>query len=430
MTWRVFWFLIKIGIVGALAVYFALEPGRVTIDWQGWAVDMPVGIFGLALLVLVLLFVYGERIRQSLFRFPGRWRAQRKAIREMKGYRALTLGMVAVAAGDAEESRRQSRRARDLLTEAPLTMLLQAQTARLTGDDAAATRYFETLRSDPEAAFLGVRGLMVQALRAGDKARALELAEEARKLRPSAKWVLIELLDLQMEAGLWSRAQDTLIGAQKSGAISAGDAAPIRARLAKQQARTALESQDRDGAMKAVKQALKAAPDDAEAAVLSAKLQREAGQTRKAEKTIEAAWKTQPTHALAKAYRDIAPDGVDVLLQVKRFEQLLSLAPDHPEGHMALAEAALDAELWGEARSHLAKATPVLESDEDGVPAGPVPPRLCALWARLEEAEHGDIAAAHRWLMRAAEAEAAAEDARALVETVPPLPRADDGLPV
>ncbi|MBO6837150.1 MAG: hypothetical protein JJ881_13355 [Alphaproteobacteria bacterium] len=36
-----------------------------------------------------------------------------------------------------------------------------------------------------------------------------------------------------------------------------------------------------------------------------------------------------------------------------------------------------------------------------------MPPRLCRLWARLEQSEHGDLTAAHAWLMRATEAEAA-----------------------
>jgi len=83
---------------------------------------------------------------------------------------------------------------------------------------------------------------------------------------------------------------------------------------------------------------------------------------------------------------------------VKRFETLLSLSPDAAESHIALADAALDANLWGEARTHLAKATDIL--------GDPVPPVLCRLWARLEEAEHGDLTAAHRWLKKASESEA------------------------
>ena len=162
MTWRVFFFLTKIGVLGALAVFFATDPGRVSFYWQGWAIDMPVGVFALIVLLLVLLLVYAERIRQTVFRFPGRWRAHRKAIREMKGYRALTLGMVAVAAGDAIEAKRQSRRSTDLLTQAPLTKLLQAQSAQLNGDNQAATKYFEDMRDNPEVSFLGIRGLMTQ----------------------------------------------------------------------------------------------------------------------------------------------------------------------------------------------------------------------------------------------------------------------------
>jgi len=57
---------------------------------------------------------------------------------------------------------------------------------------------------------------------------------------------------------------------------------------------------------------------------------------------------------------------------------------------VALAQAALDAKLWGEARAHLGHAV------ERGVT-----PRLCRLFADLEESEHGDLKAARQWLERA-----------------------------
>ncbi len=395
MTWRVLFFLLKIGVIGALAVFFALEPGRVSIDWQGWAIDMPVGIFALALILAVLLFVYAERIRQILFRFPGRWRAHRTAIREMKGYRSLTLGMVAVAAGDADEARRQARRSRDLLEAAPLAKLLQAQSAQLNGDDQAALTYFEEMRGDPEVSFLGLRGLITQALRSGDTARALELAEEARRLRPGAKWVLLELLDLQMDAGKWSRALTTLADAERTGALRPEEAAPLRAQLSLRQARVLKEGGDTDEALKIARQALKAEADNHAAIALTAELLRLTDNRRKAEKLVEDAWKQAPSTLLAEAYRTLATEDIQPLEQVKRFEHLLKLAPNSPEGHIALAEASLDASLWGEARTHLAKATDLL--------GDPPPAPLCRLWARLEESEHNDLTAAHRWLVRAAD---------------------------
>jgi HemY protein len=59
-----------------------------------------------------------------------------------------------------------------------------------------------------------------------------------------------------------------------------------------------------------------------------------------------------------------------------------------------LAAAALAAQLWGEARRHLERA-----GAHDRPSA-----RVCRLMAELEEAEHGDGAAARAWLARAADA--------------------------
>jgi len=422
MTWRVLWFLIKLGVIGALAIYFANDPGRASFDWQGYSVDMPVGVFALIVLLIVLLFVYGERMRQAVFRFPSRWRAQRQAIREAKGYRALTLGMVAIAAGDADESKRQTRRARDLLTEAPLTKLLQAQTARLTGQDDAAQKYFEEMREDPEIAFLGIRGLMNQALRDGDQARALELAEEARKLRPTARWVLTELLDLQMEAGLWNKATATLDEAERTGAISTEDAAPLRVRISLHRAKRLSDDGDTSGALKAARIAMKADPGDVDSIAATADLMRQSGQAKKAEKLVTGAWKENPVAALAQAYKALAPANATPLSEVKRFEALLAINPDAPEGHIALAEASLAASLWGEARTHLQKATDLL--------GDPPPATVCRLWASLEESEHGDLTKAHAWLMRATEGDVASGGDSGSGTSVAVRPKTEETLPV
>ena len=97
-----------------------------------------------------------------------------------------------------------------MLDEPPLTLLLSAQAAQLEGDDHAARGYFEAMLDQPATAFLGLRGLLVQAERTGDTARALELAERAFALRPETPWVLTALLELQTRAGRWSDALGTV----------------------------------------------------------------------------------------------------------------------------------------------------------------------------------------------------------------------------
>ena len=80
------------------------------------------------------------------------------------------------------------------------------------------------------------------------------------------------------------------------------------------------------------------------------------GKARPASRFIQNAWARTPHPALASSYGEIGDGGNDALRRVKRLEKLLSFNPDHPESHIALAEAALQAKLWGEARKHLESA--------------------------------------------------------------------------
>lgn len=390
MTARAFFFLVKLGILGALVAYFVSNPGAVTIQFQGWRADMPVGVLALAILVLAVLLAFGDRIRRGIARLPGRIGDYRRRTRQTKGYKALTQGLVAAAAGDANEAARQAKRANALLDDPALTRLLSAQSAQLNGEDDAARRYFEGMLDDPNTAFMGVRGLMIQALKAGDRTTALEMAERAYRLRPGTPWVLRELLELQVEHRQTDAALETLDRAAKERAIPADEIGRRRAALLMERARR----ERRDGltrtALKTAQQARKADPASIEAIRMAATLLRDEGKARKAERLVEEAWRGEPDPLLAEVYRDLAPTGTTALGQVKRLEKLVAQAPDHPESHVARATASLDAQLWGDARRHLA---PIAERAPS--------PRVCRLMARLEEEEHGDLEAARSWLAKA-----------------------------
>ena len=84
-------------------------------------------------------------------------------------------------------------------------------------------------------------------------------------------------------------------------------------------------------------------------------------------------------------------------------QHLAAANPDHLESHLVLAEAALKARLWGEARRHLARAGVEAHGDADA----PLPPaRASRLMAEVEEAETHDSARARFWMSRAAAAAA------------------------
>ena len=118
----------------------------------------------------------------------------------------------------------------------------------------------------------------------------------------------------------------------------------------------------------------------------------EAGNTRRARRLIEDAWRRQPHPELARLYGLTAP-GRDAIARLKRIERLAALAPTHRESRLALARASLAAKLWGEARRHLA-------SLDEPPSAG-----ICRLMAEIEESEGGNAAAVREWLDRAQAAE-------------------------
>jgi HemY protein len=378
-----------------VVAWLADRPGNVSIVWQGWRIDtsVPILIAVVALVAAAAALVY--RFWRALVGAPGsfgRWRRER---RRRKGYVALTQGMVAVAAGDPDEARRQARRADVLLNEPPLTMLLSAQAAQLNGDENAAGRYFTQMLERGETEFLGLRGLLIQAMRKGEHERAIMLARRARELRPKTPWVLTTLFELETRSGDWRGAADTLGRAQRAGALPAPQARRHEAAVLVEISRNAAANGRGRDALRLAEQAHRADPDHVAAAIWLAESYIDAGKPRAAERIVEQEWTRSPHPDLLAAYRRARPVA-EKLQWVKQVERLVRLAPLHRESLVALGTANLDAKLWGEARRHLTEA----------IQAGGGEPTVgqCRLMARLEDEEGIDREAVHRWLTRAAEA--------------------------
>ena len=395
---RAAWFLLVLAGLTAAAVWFAEHPGdvsiRATIPWQDWpdvavTTSVPVLIAAVALVALVSALVY--HFWRWLSGGPRRLVERQAARRREQGYLALTKGLVAVAAGDAKAARRFGKNS-DRLLDNPLSLLVLAQAARLNGDEAAARRHFDAMLAHSETEFLGLRGLLVQATKAGDWEAALGYARRAYALRPSTEWVSGALFDLEVRAGNWRAAQRTLEAAVRRKHIGPAEAPRRRGVVLAERARAAHAAGRDEEALRLAREAHKLAPGLVAATVLAAGLLTAAGKKRAASALIEKGWGRAPHPQLAHAYAAIAPQET-AMQRVKRFERLRERAPDHPESRIAVAEAALAAELWGTARSHL-------EAAAESRPTQ----RVYRLLATLEERDDGDAEAVRFWLLRAAEA--------------------------
>jgi HemY protein len=380
-------YLVQLACFVAIAVWLVQNPGGVQIDWLGWRLETPFALFLAVIVAALWMAAVGWRAALSALRAPFSFWRHRSEHRHEEGYKALVQGMAAVAVGDAEEAKRLAREADRLLREPHLTRLLAALAAALSGDAAAAARYFAALRDDKETAFIGLVGLMRLADARGDDAHVLELAEEAHKLRPSSAQVATTRIFGLARAGRWAEAQAALYDAVKRGLIPRPEGRKHRAALLIERSRTA-ETQAES--LELAAKARENQPDFVPAIVAEATLTAAAGRKDKARKLIEDRWASAPHPDLAATLRELWP-GESASFVLRKVQALVENIPDHPESRLAVAEAALDGDFWGEARAQLA----ALDPEEVG-------PRACALWARLEESENGDVAAARLWLERAA----------------------------
>ncbi|HVC50734.1 MAG TPA: heme biosynthesis HemY N-terminal domain-containing protein [Stellaceae bacterium] len=388
--------LILIAVFVAAATFVANHPGQVEITWQGWQVETSVGVLGVAVLILLAVLGMLGTVVRGLLRLPRAWRRRRRERRRRAGYAALANGFAAIAAGDPNEARRAARRATALLDDVPLALALSAQAASLDGDAEAAQAYLAGLVDRPETMLLGLRGLYIEAMRTGDRAAALDLALRAHRLRPNLAWAVEGVLALQLRLGRWEEARDTLAEAARRRVVPPERARRQRSAILVELSRTTEQHGDQRQAVALAGQAAKLTPEQAAPFCREASLLVAMGRTRAARRVIERAWQTAPHPELARLYAGLDPDAAP-LARLEAVQALAARNPDAEESRIAVAEAALDAKLWGEARRHLGRAL-------EAAPAEAPSRRLCRLMARLEESERGDTAAGRQWLDRAVSA--------------------------
>lgn len=393
---RALFFFIKVAVIVAVAVWVAERPGTVTFDWLDTKVTMHTGLFFLIGLGTIILALTLFRILNWLAHLPkmmGRYKGD--TARE-KGYRALTLGLTAVAAGDSKIASYQAHRARKFLPDDHgLPLLLEAQSARLQGDERAAAESFVALLEHKDTAFLGIRGLLQGALEERDYARARMLAEKALSLHPKQKWILKIVYDLQIKARDFQSALPILYRAEKAGAVDASQAASDRIAMLLYQAEEGMQGGWPHEALKKLEKAYGYDQSFIPTVLALARAYLARGNRRKAIKVIEKAWRVNTHPDLATLWREAMPkakkDSASEVL--KWFERLLALNPKSAEGQMAVAKAAMDAGLWGEAKNYLKMAEGIRTSA-----------RLYRLFAELEERTTKDEIAIRHWLEKAADA--------------------------
>jgi HemY protein len=345
-----------------------------------------VAVLALAALVIVLMLLW--TIVRGIWRSPEQVSLFFRHRRAVKGYLAITRGLIAVGTGNLRMARQAAADAARLSPDDPLALLLTAQSAQMAGDRSGAERAFREMTQRDDTKLLGLRGLYIEAQRRDDPLAARLAAEEAGKTVPAPAWAGQAVLDYRCAAADWLGALEALDNMKS--ALEKADYQRRRAVLLTARAQ-ALEEIDRDSSRTAVLEAVKLAPDLVPAAALAGQRLAESGEQRKARKILEKAWAINPHPDIAEAYANLRL-GDSARERLARMQKLAGLVSGQREGALAVAHAALDAREFATARAALAQYL-----------SAPTR-RVATMMAEIEETEHGDAGRVREWMARAVHA--------------------------
>ena len=379
--------------IAVIAALFTLQvqnsPGRVEVEWAGTTIKTSAVFAIIAIAGFMVVFLPLLRFLMVLIDAPGRVGRGNERRRRMKGQESLALGLIAAEAGEFDEARRHAEKAAELVEEPRLAKLLEARAAEVAGDIPAAERAYSGMLQNEDTEILGRKGLLQAALKRGDRISAMAHAEAALKLSKTSAWPFTTLFELQVQAGDWEGAIDTLEEGEKRKLIEAKAATRRRAVLLSAGAHKHERERHPEKATEMAQRAVRLAPGFAPAAAIASRLLVLEGKAWKAQAVLEEAWETAPHPAIAHAYRDIKTDETPADRQ-RRMMGLVELKPDHRESRIIAAEVAMQQANWQGAWDNLEHAYRENPSS-----------RICNLFAGVCKGR-GDDDGARRWMAQAA----------------------------
>lgn len=335
-------FVVLAVVLVAVAYVFSQNP-----DWtgsfevMGYRLSVHLGFLFFGLLIAFWLFGWLYFAVRRTLAMPAEIAKNARISRQNRGYKALTHGLVALAAGDPDEADKQARRANKLLETTPATLLLTAQAAQLNGDEEAALQYFEDMSKNEDTAFLGLRGLIMQALARGDRKEVRQLLERARKIQPNAPWILETDYELSLQTGELEGAQKAVKRLASRRLLSSVDA---RSRLALTETDLAFQAAEKGAWRQAADHAHRATKEEPTlipARSLDARANLELGNLRKAKAQAVEAWRIRPTAGVATTYlRACKP--IDIAGKRTAIMELIQANPNALFSQYLRAESAIE----------------------------------------------------------------------------------------
>lgn len=391
---RLFFFMSQLILLVGLAIWLSQEPGTAHLEWGDYSIDTSAAFLVLLVVLssytLYLLFRLWHLIRNG----PALWRMRRQLKKHQDYQDILLAGFSAIAGGDGGQAGMLAVKARKTGGNTSLTQFLQAQAAYLSGDHHAANEIFRIMTEEEESSVLGYRGLILLARRNQNWGEVRRLIEKMSDNNADLPWLNRLRFEVATRDRNWALAAQTLEICSDCGrgnvAARDRDKQNAAALLLAQSADKA-RAGEQDEALQLCEQASKQARNWLPAIIMLAEQQVRGGHRRAARRTVERYWQDNQHPQLAAVYAATADNA---LTAYRELDKLCANSEDDTTAALLLAEAAVNAELWGEARRYL----------EELIAEGKATQSVYRLLATIERRDKGDDRTALLWLSRSIEA--------------------------
>lgn len=386
---RLFIFFLALTLLSIIAMWFVENDGSIIVEWMGYRIQTSVAFASLASIVFIVVTSMLLQFVLWLKNYPERLRKKHLEKKRDNGLTAITEGFAAIAAGDTKQAKTLTKKATNCLGPIPITKLLSAQTAQLDGDKELAKVHYTSMLENKETEIIAIKGLLIQAREEGDIAKAQFLAEKALNLKSDASWAISILLDIYKMSKNWEKAEELLELAIKKKLVTKEAADKTSSVISLARSKEMLEAGKNEEALSEIKTAYKMNPEFVPIITLYTQILLKSGEKRKAARILENSWKQKPHPEVAEIYSNIF-SGESNEKRIKNAEKLLTLQPNHPESHLAVAKVAINTGTLSKARNHLKIAIGMRETSS-----------ICNLMAELERQESASPEIVQAWVQRA-----------------------------
>lgn len=393
---RALWFIIKLTLLIALAVWVASHPGYFTIVWLDYTITAHIGAALIALLIIIALASYTGRIFAYMRDLPNIIKRYKYIRGSQKGVTELTRAYAMTAAGDSAKAERMIKRADNHLPgnfHRGLIWALKAHLAKMNGDFYGQRQALAHLAEMKDVGILGLQGIFQQALDAGDLDSARNILTRYAKRYKGQSWFMRACYEVALARRDWPELQEILEDRHFRKAMNKSEIRSDLVALYVLRADRAIEQNKTHLAITRLKKALRLDKSFIPAAMRLADIYLDMGKITATKALLQRSWDRQPHPDLVPYFQKVfeTHKKTGARERLKYFEKLARRCPGNMQGDLALARVALEEEDWSRARR-------ALESAEGKSPNSAV----YYLWAEYEERANHDSLAYNSYMRKAA----------------------------